>query len=227
MAIGLGRMFGFRFPENFIYPYISRSIQEFWQRWHVSLSSWFKDYLYIALGGNRRGLTRANINIVLVFLLCGLWHGASWNFVMFGAIQGFFLVLESRFLGKWLQASPKWVGNIYTNLIVFFSFTYFRGADMPEAHAYMRAMIAFDSWTPLPYDLLTPSRCFVFVVAFFASKGWAAKAFLSVHQNMQNQLGVWPYLWRGCITCWILFFSLVSVAYLFNGASNPFIYFRF
>lgn len=103
MALGLAMMFGFRFPENFNYPYISRSIQEFWRRWHISLSSWFRDYVYIPLGGNRGSIWRTYFNLVLVFFLCGLWHGASWNFVIWGLFHGCFLVLERAFLAKHLQ----------------------------------------------------------------------------------------------------------------------------
>ena len=108
MAIGLARMFGFEFLENFDYPYVSRSVQEFWRRWHISLSNWFRDYLYIPLGGSRRGAARTYFNLVMVFLLCGLWHGAAWSFVVWGAIHGFLLVVERAGLGRHArEGSPE------------------------------------------------------------------------------------------------------------------------
>ena len=107
MAIGLGKMFGFRFPENFNYPYVSRSIKEFWRRWHISLSTWFRDYLYIPLGGNRVSSWRNHLNLVIVFFLCGLWHGASWTFVIWGLYHGVFLVIERPVVSRWFDRQPR------------------------------------------------------------------------------------------------------------------------
>ena len=140
MAVGLGRMFGFQFPENFNYPYISRSIQEFWRRWHITLSTWFRDYLYIPLGGNQRGAVKTYRNLVVVFLLCGLWHGASWNFVVWGAMHGTFLALERLALKRWLQSVPRFFCHVYTMLIVLVAWVFFRIEHLPDALAYLQTM---------------------------------------------------------------------------------------
>lgn len=143
MAIGLGAVFGFQTLENFEYPYIAASITDFWRRWHISLSSWFRDYLYIPLGGGRRGVPRKCLNKAVVFLLCGLWHGASWTFVLWGAWHGLFSALESvvpipRLVEK--SRLAKFFGHIYTLLVVCLGFVVFRAADMSEALAVFRAM---------------------------------------------------------------------------------------
>lgn len=109
MAIGIACIFGFDFPANFNYPYIADSVTDFWRRWHISLSRWFRDYLYIPLGGNRVSPARTYTNLVTVFFLCGLWHGAAWTFVAWGVFHGAFLVAERAFLGKWLLAAPRWL----------------------------------------------------------------------------------------------------------------------
>lgn len=133
MAIGLGRMFGFRFPENFNYPYISKSITEFWRRWHISLSSWFREYVYIPLGGNRRGKARQFFNLAVVWLLTGLWHGASWNFVLWGAWFGVILILEKAFLLKALKRLPALFQHAYTLLLVLLGFLIFSAPDLSTA----------------------------------------------------------------------------------------------
>src|SRR5262249_50292078 len=126
MAIGLGRMLGFRFLENFDHPYASRSVTEFWRRWHISLSNWYRDYLYIPLGGNRLGAGRTYANLLVVFFLCGLWHGASWNFIVWGFVHGAFLVLERAGLAKRLVTWPKIAGRAYTLVVVMVAWVFFR-----------------------------------------------------------------------------------------------------
>jgi alginate O-acetyltransferase complex protein AlgI len=139
MAIGLARMFGFHFPENFNYPYVSASVTEFWRRWHISLSSWFRDYLYIPLGGNRLGAGRTLFNLVLVFFLCGLWHGASWTFVVWGLYHGAFLVLERIGLRAWVaRAGP--LAHAYTLLVVVAGWVFFRAETLDHALGYLSAM---------------------------------------------------------------------------------------
>ena len=125
MAIGLGRMLGFRFPENFYYPLTARSITDYWRRWHITLSSWFREYVYIPLGGNRRGVARTYLNLLAVWALTGLWHGASWNFVIWGLYFFVLLALERAFLGKWLEKCPRVVGHLWTVVAVVFSFYIF------------------------------------------------------------------------------------------------------
>lgn len=127
MAIGLGKMLGFDFPENFNYPYIATSITDFWRRWHISLSSWFRDYIYIPLGGNRVSKLKWIRNIIIVWMLTGLWHGAEWNFVIWGLYFGVLLIIEKLFLLKWLQKIPKVISRIYTLFIVMISFIIFNG----------------------------------------------------------------------------------------------------
>ncbi len=144
MAIGLGRMFGFHFLENFNYPYIARSVREFWRRWHISLSTWFRDYLYIPLGGNRHGPVRTGANLLLVFLLCGLWHGASWTFLIWGVYHGIFLVLERvPAVRRLLDRLPAPVQHAYVLLVVLVGWVFFRADTFAHALAYLEAMVDF------------------------------------------------------------------------------------
>ena len=129
MAIGLGHFFGFHFLENFNYPYESRSVTEFWRRWHISLSTWFREYVYIPLGGNRKGKGRQLVNIAIVWLLTGLWHGASWNFVLWGVYYAVLLLLEKTFLLKWLDKAPRFVGHVYTCLCFVLGWVLFAITD--------------------------------------------------------------------------------------------------
>lgn len=140
MAIGLGLMIGFHFPLNFNYPYISQSITEFWRRWHISLSAWFRDYLYVPLGGNRHGALRTYRNLVIVFLLCGLWHGAAWNFVVWGLYHGAFLVVERAGLRGVLERLPAAVGHAYALLAILIGWVFFRADTLPHAIAYLQGM---------------------------------------------------------------------------------------
>jgi len=145
MAIGLGRMFGFVLPENFNYPYISRSIREFWRRWHISLSTWLRDYLYIPLGGNRGGSARTLLNLLLVFLLCGLWHGANWTFVLWGAWHGLFLILERLLSVRLQSALLRPVGWLYAFLVVLLGWVLFRSPDITTALRYLAVMAGGDT----------------------------------------------------------------------------------
>ncbi|MEG2213776.1 MAG: MBOAT family O-acyltransferase, partial [Clostridiales bacterium] len=140
MAIGLGLLFGFHFPENFNYPYISKSISEFWRRWHISLSGWFRDYVYIPLGGNRRGLKRQLINILIVWSLTGLWHGAAWNFVLWGLYFALILVCEKLFLAKWLDKIPAFFAHAYSLLLIFCGWVIFNCGSVSDVAAYFTAM---------------------------------------------------------------------------------------
>jgi alginate O-acetyltransferase complex protein AlgI len=144
MAIGLGKMFGFRFLENFNFPYISESIQEFWRRWHISLSSWFRDYLYIPLGGNRSGSVRTYFNLLTIFVLCGLWHGASWNFLIWGLIHGMFLVLERLWLKSAIESILRPLRHVYVLLVVMFAWVFFRADTLPSALEYIVALFGMN-----------------------------------------------------------------------------------
>jgi len=141
MAVGLGRMFGFKIPENFNYPYAARSIKDFWRRWHISLSSWFRDYLYIPLGGNRIRPTRMGLNLLAVFLLCGLWHGASWNLLVWGLFHGLLLVIERVAPPKMVERIPRYVRHSYTMILIMIGWVIFRSEDLDQATHFLSVMI--------------------------------------------------------------------------------------
>ena len=143
MAIGLGMMLGFRFPENFNYPYIARSIQDFWRRWHISLSTWFRDYLYFPLGGNRRGRATTYRNLIIVFALCGLWHGAAWNFLVWGLFHGFFLIMERMVPLRTIAGPGRILMHIYVLGVVMAGWVLFRADSLGEALVFFQAMIGF------------------------------------------------------------------------------------
>jgi alginate O-acetyltransferase complex protein AlgI len=141
MAIGLGRMFGFEFMENFNYPYISRTITEFWRRWHISLSTWFREYLYFPLGGNRVKVPRHMLNLMIVWSLTGLWHGASWNFVMWGTYYGVLLILEKYIYGRYLEKAPPWAQHVYAMLIVMIGWVFFFSSSLTAANHYLGVIL--------------------------------------------------------------------------------------
>ena len=217
MAIGLGRVFNFRFLENFDHPYASRSVQEFWRRWHISLSSWFRDYLYIPLGGNRKGTVRTYLNLFIVFLLCGFWHGAAWNFVVWGVYHGVGLVVERAGFGKVVKRFPKVVGNLYLMLFVVIGWVLFRAPDLGYAGAYIGNMFgggqaAFRSFTPL-IDFISLDKAVFMVIGIVAS--------YPVFEPMVRRV---PEAVR--LACGVLLFAVVFMLAM-TSAYSPFIYFRF
>lgn len=222
MAIGLGTMFGFETPENFDYPYISASITEFWRRWHLSLSLWFRDYLYIPLGGGRRGTARKCLNKAVVFLLCGLWHGASWTFVLWGAWHGLLSALESALPMKKLLEKPlgRCVGHVYTLLAVCVGFVVFRAATVAEAAAVLRAM--FTGFTLSPASSLALAR--------ISPAVWCA-----LGAGVVGSLPVGPWLRKRLDGGWLEFSSFAGAAALFvlcllaaaGSSFQPFIYAQF
>ncbi len=234
MAIGLARMFGFRFPENFNYPYIAASITDFWRRWHMSLSRWFRDYLYIPLGGNRGGAGRTYLNLLIVFFLCGLWHGASWNFVAWGLYHGGFLVIERLGQGRWLAVLPRPLRHLYTLLVVMIGWVLFRAESMTYALGYVKALfglggvLATSVIHPVE-QYLTPERMLILAVAAVGSA------------PLLPRLGRWldrprgqaplPAGARATIDALrvvaLLVVFLLSAAQVAAGTYNPFIYFRF
>ncbi|CAG4901400.1 MBOAT family O-acyltransferase [Paraburkholderia saeva] len=227
MAIGLGRMFGFRFPENFNYPYSARSIQDFWRRWHISLSTWFRDYVYIPLGGNRKGEARTLLNLWTVFLLTGIWHGASWNFVIWGAIHGFFLMLE-RFARRLDIAVPRTTGQIYAILVVMLAWVFFRTSSLEQAAHYLLALAGHwprAQWTVTIQSIYSTQTLTLFSGAVLLALGF----YPAMRQAAQP---VWRRLsdcamdgWaRAALVAPALILSCMSIAL---GQYNPFIYFRF
>jgi alginate O-acetyltransferase complex protein AlgI len=221
MAIGLGRMFGFRFLENFRYPYAAASVREFWRRWHISLSTWFRDYLYVPLGGSRVEPRRVYLNLVIVFFLCGLWHGAAWNFVVWGLLHGAFLVLERVGFGRVLERLPAAVGHVYTLLVVLVAWVFFRAETLPDALAYLGAMIAIGGERALPVaTFLDREVLLTFLVALPASLPIVP----ALARRLGDRLGPAPALGR--LAALSAVFG-ATVLYLVAGTYNPFIYFRF
>ena len=169
MAIGLGRMFGFNFLENFNYPYISKSIKEFWRRWHISLSTWFKEYLYIPLGGNRKRKLFTYINLLIVFFATGLWHGASYNFILWGLFHGFFLVIERIFLGKLLEKNKlKFINHIYVIFVFVIEWVLFRADDLKHAFELYKLMFSYKESIYTVRYFFYPQTfvCFIFGILF-------------------------------------------------------------
>ncbi len=215
MAIGLGKMFGFDFLENFNYPYISKTIQEFWRRWHISLSTWFKEYLYIPLGGNRLSSTRTYLNLMLVFLVTGLWHGASWTFVVWALIHGAFIVLEKIWLGSFL-AKRKVLSHAYMLFVIFTSWPFFRSESISEALRYCQNMFAFN------FDLKLE-----FLSFYLNTEVWLALLF-GVIFAMPAYNKVWARRKSLAMRYALLMLVfMVSAMYVSNDTYNPFIYFRF
>lgn len=227
MAIGLASMFGFRFPENFNYPYVARSLTDFWRRWHISLSTWFRDYLYIPLGGNRVSRPRAYMNLVIVFLLCGLWHGASWVFVTWGALHGAFLVLERTRFGALVGRSPRIVQHGYALLVVAVGWVFFRASDMAQALSYLQAMVGNSGLTSASHPLslfITPA----FVVAALLGVLFSAPVVPGFRALLAARgMRVPPALGYSISIAVTVLLFVVSASYLATRTYNPFIYFRF
>ena len=222
MAIGLARMFGFTYKENFRYPYAATSIKEFWRRWHISLSTWLKEYLYIPLGGNRKGRPRTVANKVVVFFLCGLWHGAAWTFAVWGLIHGFFLLLE-----EYLPISklPKPLGWLYTMLVVTFAFVLFRADSFGQGLFMWQQMLVglhFEAaCTALALQQLTPLFIVTLVVACVA----ASPIKLALQKRIEGSAHA--QLLEGLAYALGLVLLVLSLLALASGGYNPFIYFRF
>jgi alginate O-acetyltransferase complex protein AlgI len=221
MAIGLGMIFGFHLPKNFDRPYTARSITEFWRRWHMTLSRWFRDYLYIPLGGNRGSRMQTFRNLLLVFLLCGLWHGASWTFVLWGLYHGALLIVERAGLGAMLERLPRPAAQAYTFLLTIVGWVLFRAGSLPQALHYLRTMFAPRS-VPTSfafYHLTLSDREFVFIFAI---------ASLSLFKLGGKRLSRdWPATFtvvRAGVICGVCAYTLGALA---TGTFNPFLYFRF
>ncbi len=217
MAIGLGKMFGFTFLENFNYPYISASVTEFWRRWHISLSTWFKEYVYIPLGGNRKGPARQILNLLIVWSLTGLWHGASWNFVLWGLYYAVLLIVEKLIGLKLLKKLPKAVGHLYAILAVLFGWVLFYFEDMGALWAFFGRLFSFQPTTAHGTNLLLGFAPMVFISAF-ASTPAAKKLYERVKDRDAVRYGVIALAMAVLVLC---------VAALASQSYNPFIYFRF
>lgn len=225
MAIGLGRMMGFTFPENFNSPYIAKNISEFWRRWHITLGSWMRDYLYIPLGGNRASKFRVYLNLWLVFLISGLWHGASWNFIIWGAFHGVFLILDRLFLVKWLDTLGTWPSRFITFLIVLIGWVFFRLESFNDATLAIKKMFSI---TELNTNLSTIPlfKTMLVIAIFFAAfsgfkKGKAAENYLYNGTFLRNKSTSIAFVFAATLSL------LICVSILSGSNFNPFIYFRF
>lgn len=224
MAIGLGKAFGFNFPENFNYPYISKSVTEFWRRWHLTLSTWFKDYIYIPLGGNRVSKLKWFRNIFVVWAFTGLWHGASWNFVIWGLMFAVILVLEKLFLGKLLEKTPTILRRMYTLLIIFMSWTVFDATSMVQITERLAMMFGFADVPLVTAETLyyLKSYLIVFIIGIIGSTPLPAMLIrkLSDRETLHKVVNL-----AEAVALPVLL--IVSTAYLVDGSFNPFLYFRF
>jgi alginate O-acetyltransferase complex protein AlgI len=219
MAIGLGRMFGFEFIRNFNAPYHSVSITDFWRRWHISLSTWIRDYLYISLGGNRKGSGRTYVNLFISFFLCGLWHGAKMTFICWGLFQAFFLISE-RLMGKesFYHKLPKVPAMVITNIIVLFGWVLFRSPDLPQGLHYWRAMVGAvrppEASLLLSNELFSPQH--VVMMAICAVVMWQpVQSFEFVKKSTPVKYAV------------LMAVFILAVASMFSQSFNPFLYFQF
>jgi len=222
MAIGLARMFGFTFDENFNYPYIAKSISEFWRRWHITLSEWFRDYVYIPLGGNRCSKSRHIFNLLVVWGLTGFWHGASWNFVLWGLYFAVLLIAEKYFLLKFIEKWPSIIRHIYTMLLVIISWVIFYFEDMGELWGYLKGMfgmqgVPFVNDNAIYHGL---SYLVIFAIAAFGS----APIFKKLIEKTEESNKKWVFVLS---TAFYLLMFIACVAYLVNATYNPFLYFRF
>ena len=223
MAIGLGHVFGFDFLENFNYPFISRSITEFWRRWHLSLGSWFRDYLYIPLGGNRVPRGRWIFNIAVVWAATGLWHGAAWNFVAWGIFFAVLLVLEKLFLKKWLEHAPA-RGHVYVMLLVIISFVLFDATSLRGAGETIGAMFGAGGLPAVSFEALYNLRSYA-VVLILGIIGSTPLPKLAVERIRKTSGGA--VLINAAEPVVLIALLAVSTAFLIDGSFNPFLYFRF
>jgi len=220
MAIGLGIVLGFTFPRNFRMPYTSLSITEFWRRWHMSLSSWLRDYLYIPLGGNRGGNLKTYRNLVTVFVLCGVWHGANWTFILWGVWHGAFLVVERLGLNRLLARVPVWTRWLYALLAVMGGWVLFRSADLPTALDYGRSLIGLNGAGDVSFDMhdALSERALVTLIigcALAVLPRWLPRVSAPLLMRAAADTG-WTFA--------LLVFSMITVA---SGAYSPFLYFKF
>ena len=223
MAIGLGKIFGFDFRENFNYPFIAKSFTEFWRRWHMSLGSWFRDYVYIPLGGNRVSAPRHLLNILVVWMLTGFWHGAAWNFVIWGLYFAGLLILEKIWLLKSLEGKPV-IGHLYVTAAVTVSFVIFDASDLQQAFSYLKAMFGGSGYPLLSSEFLYYFRSYlvVFVIALFGATPLPAK----LHGRLR-QTAAGEHVLTIAEPLALIALLLICTAFLVDGSYNPFLYFRF
>ncbi len=221
MAIGLGRMFGFKFPENFRYPYESVSITDFWRRWHITLSTWFKEYLYIPLGGNRRGLARQALNLLIVWALTGFWHGAGWNFVMWGLYYFAILFIEKLFLLKVLDRLPGFFRHVYALLLIVIGWVIFASDDVSVLLPYLGSMFGANGALGGMDVYTLATKAVLLVICCIASTELPKKLFVSCTGAMNEKAA---FVLKSVLTLALLALSMI---FLIGDSYNPFLYFRF
>ena len=234
MAMGFGSLLGFKVMNNFNLPYFAHNPQEFWRRWHISLSTWFRDYLYIPLGGNRGGLGGTIKNLIIVMLLCGLWHGASWVFVTWGLYHGFFLVLERSPAGRLLNKMPVPIQHIYTVVVIMIGWVFFRSDTLGQALLYVGALVNFSGAPYLDAKLFAAMNNEFFLALAFGSL-FAMPVIpvlkMRLDKRLDNMTGSGALFLRsstaGILMIWMVSLIIYSSAELISGSHNPFLYFRF
>lgn len=228
MAIGLGKMFGFTFLENFNYPYESKSITEFWRRWHISLGSWFREYVYIPLGGNRCSPWKQLRNIAIVWLLTGFWHGADWNFIAWGGYFGILLIIEKFVLYKRLQKLPNWICHIYTMLLVLIGWVIFAFDDFARGISYLKIMFGFGGTDFCNVETLymLSSYSVILVILVFACTS-IPKRMIGKISSALEQKSIWEVPSLVITNIYLVVVLVIVVAFLVDASYNPFLYFRF
>ncbi len=230
MAIGLGKMMGFHFPENFNYPYMSKSITEFWRRWHITLGTWFRSYVYIPLGGNRKGKARMAVNLLITWLITGIWHGASWNFMLWGLYFGILIVLEKLFLGKWLEKLPPFLSWLYTFILVVFGWILFDGAakgttdlgDMfGQVFGYLGAMFGANGTF---IDDRAVNAFVNYGIVFALCIVGCTDMLKNIAEKIKQSAPKWVMYGYPVIQTAVM---LASVAFITTSTYNPFLYFNF
>jgi len=223
MAIGLGKMFGFNFLENFNYPYIARSMGEFWRRWHISLGTWFRDYVYIPLGGSRVSLFRWIINMFIVWSITGLWHGASWNFVLWGLYAAVFMVMEKLFLNKLLEKIPRLLQHLYAIFLIIIGRVLFRVDNVTNLFKYLSRMFTYKETNIVSFFTVNDNLMHLFPYFILAAIGCTPliKNLLNKMDNSKKQF--FKYLYD----FYLIAILIISIMHLVNSSFNPFIYFRF
>lgn len=218
MAVGLGKMLGFKLPKNFDHPYLSLSMTEFWRRWHITLGSWFREYVYIPLGGNRKGKLYELRNLLIVWLLTGIWHGAGYNFLLWGAVLFIIIAIEKLFIGKYLNKFPV-IGHIYMALIIPLTWAIFAADDLGELGVFFTRLFPFFGqgvWSVFRYDYLKYLKLyFPFLIAGFL---FSTKLPYKLSERIKNRAVIWSIL--------AVIFA-ASVYCMFRGLDDPFLYFRF
>lgn len=230
MAIGIGIVVGFRLPRNFRYPYASQSVTEFWRRWHISLSTWFRDYLYIPMGGNRLGTIRTLLNLLLVFFLCGLWHGAAYTFVFWGMFHGSLLIIERLGLRSLLLQLPCIVRHCYTMLGVSIGWVFFRSDTLEQAFSIIHAMFGFNRLAP-PMNfvqVVNHEQILAFLLGFIFATPLVERSIKRVFWRTKSQWGATTMTFqRAFRLCFMLTLFMIALIHVLAGTYSPFLYFRF